>query len=577
MTVLLLFAFLSGLVTIFAPCIWPILPIVLSSSTTGGKKKALGITIGVMVSFAFFTLSLSYIVKIIPFDPNILRLVAVIIIGFLGLTLLIPSLNGLLEGWVSRLSGMFGNKTKREGNDFGTGLLTGAALGVVWTPCAGPILATIATLAATQRINAAIVWVTIVYVIGIGIPLFIFSLAGGRLFSKSRILSQYTGIVQKIFGIVMILTALAILINADKTIQARLLDYFPSYSSILNKLENNEAVTKELDKLRGAPKNEKVNMPFPQSDRLPNLGVAPEFAGISKWLNSSPLTMAELKGKVVLVDFWTYTCINCIRTLPYVTSWYEKYKDQGFIVIGVHTPEFEFEKKTQNVANAITQYKIHYPVAQDNDYKTWQAYNNHYWPAKYLVDANGNLRYTHFGEGEYEETEMHIKALLEEAGKKTDDSVLNLEDETPHSAQTPETYLGAARMERFASNEQITHGKSTYTLSTGFPRHYVGYSGTWEVEDEYSKSILNAKLEIKFISNKVFLVITPKTNKDGIKVFLDGKVVSQSEAGKDVKNGYAVLDEPRLYELINMKEKGEHVLRLEFETEGTEVFAFTFG
>ena len=430
MIVLLIFAFLSGLITILAPCIWPLLPIVLSSTTTGGKSKPLGITLGIIISFAFFTLTVSYIVKIIPFDPNLLRLFAVIVIGFLGLTLVVPKLTQIVEGWVSRFSGKFADLTrynsapgsaKNKYQGFRGGLITGFALGLVWSPCAGPILATIATLAATQTVNAGIILVTIVYVIGVGIPLFIFATIGSRFFSQTRALSPYTGYIQKIFGVIMILTALAIFTNYDKVIQVKLLDAIPSYSNFLFKLESNQAVKKQLEVLRGkkqmpekAPMNKNIIMVTPSSS-LPNLGPAPEFAGIEKWLNSDrPLTMRELRGKIVLIDFWTYTCINCIRTLPFVTRWYEKYKDKGFVVVGVHTPEFEFEKNTNNVLGAIKQYNITYPVAQDNDYKTWRAYDNHYWPAKYLIDVKGNIRYTHFGEGEYEETEMHIKTLLKD-------------------------------------------------------------------------------------------------------------------------------------------------------------------
>src|SRR3989344_1021676 len=334
MLVLLFFAFISGLVTILAPCIWPLLPIFLSSTTAGGKSKPLGITLGIITSFAFLTLTISYIVKIIPFDPNILRLFAVLIIGFLGLTLVVPKLTLLIEGLVSRFSARYNfapgfSNPKNKG--FRGGMITGLALGIVWSPCAGPILATIATLAATQSVNLGIILVTIAYVIGVWIPLFIFATLGSRFFSKSRALSPYTGQIQKIFGIIMILTAFAIFTNYDKVIQAKLLDAFPSYSTFLFDLESNSAVKKQLDILKGkkeisdkAPMNKSIIMVTP-SLSLPNLGPAPEFTGITKWLNPEKvLTIQDLRGKVVLIDFWTYTCINCIRTLPFVTSWYEK-------------------------------------------------------------------------------------------------------------------------------------------------------------------------------------------------------------------------------------------------------------
>lgn len=578
MILLLLFAFLSGLVTIFAPCIWPILPIVLSSSATGGKRKPLGVTLGIVVSFGVLTLTLSYIVSIVPIDLDIFRLIAVFVIAFLGATLLIPSLSKIVEGGVSRLSGRLGGLTRQKGDGFTAGFLTGCALGVVWTPCAGPILATIATLSATQSVNFQIILVTISYMIGVGIPLFLFALLGSRIFARSRAFSRYTGQVQKLFGLIMIATAVLIFTNQDKALQAKLLDAFPQYSQFLIKLENNDLVKSELDKIRKSPSTVDVGEPMPPTwQTLPNMGRAPEFVGITNWLNSDPLTMQSLRGKVVLVDFWTYTCINCIRTLPHIVGWYEKYKDKGFVVIGVHTPEFEFEKKTDNVQQAIWDYKITYPVAQDNDYVTWRAYDNHYWPAKYLIDAKGNVRYTHFGEGEYEQTEENIQELLAEAGKTPDSTMLNLNDSTPRTRNTPETYLGAARMERFASVEPIQGGVQAFTSSAGLPDHYVAYEGVWNVQDEYAAPARGgAALDLHFIASKVFLVITPKKG-DVIRVKLDGVPVTAEEAGVDVKNGVVQIDTPRLYELIDLKEVGDRVLRLEFEGEDTQVFAFTFG
>jgi len=568
MIVLLVFAFLSGLVTIAAPCIWPLLPIILSSSAQGGHRKPLGITVGIISSFAVFTLTLSYIVSVIPLDLDALRLVAVGIIAFFGLTLVLPQLNQMVEGAVSRLSGRLGGLTKQKGSGFVSGLVTGLALGIVWTPCAGPILATIATLAATQAVNFQIVLVTIVYVIGVGIPLFLFALLGNRIFTKSKLLSKYTGRVQQVFGVIMIAMAFLILTNQDKVLQARLLDAFPQYSKFLIDLESNDNVKKQLDLLKGRDSSSstiKEGEPMNAvNDMLPKLGKAPEFTGIAKWLNlpadgNTSLTQEQLKGKVVLVDFWTYTCINCIRTLPFVTSWNEKYKDQGFAVIGVHTPEFEFEKKTENVLNAIEQFGIKYPVAQDNEFMMWNAYNNHYWPAKYLIDVDGNIRYTHFGEGDYDITENNIKKLLAEAGlsaKALAEEDKKVEDQTPTNVKTPETYLGSLR-------EQ--------------PNSYLQKSSDWKTMPEYSESVAGSTIDLQFNADKVFLVITSE-NVGIFDVFLDGYPVEAKFSGKDVKNGVVETDSARLYELIDLKgQQGEHRLKLNFQTPGIRVFAFTFG
>ena len=411
MMVLLFFTFVSGLLTILAPCIWPLLPIVLSSSSTGGKSKPLGIMLGIITSFSCFILTMPYLVKSMNFNPEIPRFLAVVIIGLLGFLMAIPALSIKLEGRLSRLSSYCRYPTNPTSTGFLGGLMTGVSLGVVWSPCAGPILATIAALAATREVSVDVVLVTLAYVIGVGIPLYLFSCAGAWLCTKSRLLARYTGRIQQTLGLVMILTALGMYTNYDTVVEATLLDTLPSYAHWQNTLEGNQLVQAQLERLTS-----KNVMPT-ASVALPDLGPAPDFFGITQWLNTStPVSLSQLRGKVVLVDFWTYACINCIRTLPHVTSLYEKYKERGFIVIGVHTPEFEYEKRTANVERALQQYKIHYPVAQDNDYATWKAYQNRFWPAQYLLDTKGHIRMVHTGEGAYEEIEMAVKVLLREAG-----------------------------------------------------------------------------------------------------------------------------------------------------------------
>ena len=289
--------------------------------------------------------------------------------------------------------------------------MTGVSLGVVWSPCAGPILATIAALAVTREVSVDVVLVTLAYVLGVGIPLFLFASAGAWFFTKSHLISRYTGRIQQAFGIMMILTAIGMYTNYDTVVEATLLDTLPSYAHWQNTLEGNQLVQAQLEMLTSK------NVLPTAAVALPDLGLAPDFVGITQWPNTStPVSLSQLRGKVVLVDFWTYACINCIRTLPHVTSLYEKYKETGFIVIGVHTPEFEYEKRTANVERALKQFKIYYPVAQDNDYATWKAYHNRFWPAQYVIDTKGHLRMVHTGEGAYEEIETAVKVLLQEAG-----------------------------------------------------------------------------------------------------------------------------------------------------------------
>jgi cytochrome c biogenesis protein CcdA/thiol-disulfide isomerase/thioredoxin len=529
-----------------------------------------------MTSFTIFTLSISYLEKFLHVDPNLFRLLAVIIIGALGVSMLFPSLGTIFENFINRILSPFQNKIQNQGSGFAAGYATGFSIGLVWAPCAGPILATVATLAATQAVDAKVILVTLAYVTGLGIPLFFFALAGSWCFTRMRRFNKYTGRVQQVFGLIMIIAALLIYTNYDKVIQVKILNAFPTYGNIFNNIEHNERVTKELSALRGEEEVVAVERTS-TNNKLPDLGPAAEFTGIKQWLNSSALTMAQLKGKVVLVDFWTYSCINCVRTLPYVTGWYEKYKDKNFIIIGVHTPEFAFEKETKNVEKAIKQFGIHYPVAQDNDFATWKAYKNRYWPAEYLIDAQGHIRLTHFGEGHYEEMEQAIRELLEEAGQTLEVKADVLQDNTPKNKRSPETYLGLGRMERFSSNEDAYAGEQTFTHPAEIPVDSFAYEGMWTLDNESAHAQKDAALIFHFQAEKVFLVISPQTPGDKIAVFIDGKQIADDKAGADVKNGVVTLDEERLYHLINLHQSEEHILRLEFQNNGITVYAFTFG
>ncbi|MBI4137523.1 cytochrome c biogenesis protein DipZ [Candidatus Roizmanbacteria bacterium] len=585
MAILLLFTFISGLVTILAPCIWPLLPLVLSASATGGKKKPLGITTGILVSFGLLTLSISYLVRIFSFDPEVIRYVAVFIIGLMGISLLVPRIGALLESYISRVSGKLGGFASKQGEGFGGGFFVGLALGIVWTPCAGPILATIITLASTRAVSLEVILMMTVYIIGVGIPLFLFALFGQRLFGANRALAKHTGRIHQLFGVVMILMAIAIYTGYDRTLQANLLDAIPSYSQFLNKLEGNKAVEEQLDRLRNPQEEEMIKEKEgkavdPMGGTSQKYPRAPEFTGIETWLNvDEPLTMEELRGTVVLIDFWTYTCINCIRTLPHVTAWHETYKNDGFTVIGVHTPEFEFEKKTENVLQAIVQYNITYPVAQDNDYQTWRAYDNHYWPAHYLIDVEGNIRYTHFGEGKYEETEEMIRKLLMERSDSISEEAPDMPDETPRFNQTPETYVGLGRMQYYVGTTTPKQGQNSFPTDTTVSQvNRFTFGGDWLLSEEYAQSGENAELTIRFNANDVFLVITPAQEGDRARVVLDEKLIGEDQSGKDVSDGIVTLDTDRLYDLVDLRgNRGEHTLQLEFLSPGTQVFAFTFG
>lgn len=563
---------MAGLVTILAPCIWPVLPIIFSTSA-GGKQKPLGITLGVMVSFTFFTLAISYLVKLFGIDPNALRLSAVVILIALGLTLIIPSLQSKFEIMVTRLSNLFGTRGQ-AGSDFLAGFVTGISLGIVWTPCAGPILATIATLAATGKVTFFVVLLTVSYVVGVGIPLFAFSYGSQKLIGRLKGLGKYTSRIQQVFGFVIILAAIAIYTNFDQTLQLALVSKFPALGTALNGFESGNLVTTQLNNLKGSGPGQNLNSDLFNADYR-----APDFSGITNWLNTDkPLSIKDLKGKVVLVDFWTYTCINCIRTLPHVTSWYSKYKDEGFVVVGVHTPEFQFEHETSNVEDAIKMYNIDYPVAQDNNYATWNAYSNQYWPAEYLIDSNGIVRRVHFGEGEYDQTEEAIRELLKEAGNSVTSSVGNMPDQTPTGSISPETYLGSARMEYYFGVGNLSNGTQDFNLSDSLSKNSFSYGGTWTITNEYAQAGDNASLNYNFSANKVYIILDPAVaGENAVKVFLDGKPIDASVAGSDVKNGILMVDTDRLYNIVDLHgNAGNHTLLLQLSP-GIQAFTFTFG
>lgn len=283
---------------------------------------------------------------------------------------------------------------------------------------------------------------------------------------------------------------------------------------------------------------------------------------------------------MVIVDFWTYTCINCIRTLPYLESWYEKYHDQGLEIIGVHTPEFEFEKNANNVRKAIADFGITYPVMQDNNFATWQNYSNHYWPAKYFIDHNGKVVSSHSGEGGYDESEALIQKLLKEAGMEISASEINNPTYTIES-KTPETYVGYSRIANFASKESIAKDSSrVYSVPDTFKKNQFAFDGEWKVTAEYSAPKENSKLVINYESKDVYLVMRPNTeghNTGRARVFLDGVLISSTAAGEDVIAGVVTIDTDRLYHLVSTPTAQNHILMLEFLDGSIEVFAFTFG
>lgn len=319
--------------------------------------------------------------------------------------------------------------------------------------------------------------------------------------------------------------------------------------------------SKPEDKFTFASEKQSQTQMMDEKIEFKNYGTAPEFTGIEKWLNSGPLTMQNLRGKVVLVDFWTYSCINCIRTLPYVTSWYETYKDQGLVVVGVHTPEFDFEKVTANVETAIRRHKINYPVAQDNNYATWQAYNNRFWPAEYLVDQEGNVVYVHFGEGNYDVTEKAIRTLLGLEGEPlAKNPVRNGE------VKTPEIYFGLDRLQFLVNGEEPSSQPQNYNLPDTVPLNTFALGGEWIFDGEKATTVqAQAHVKLRFHAGKVFMV-AQSSEPNKVRVMVDGKKV-----------GEVLVEASQLYTLFDSGDYQDHDLDLIIENPGFEAFTFTFG
>ena len=576
MIILLLFAFIAGIVTILSPCVFPVLPFLLAAGAGGAKRRPIGIVAGFVVSFTFFTLTLTSLVKVSGISANGLRIFSIVILGFFGLSILVPKLLYYFELLTTKIvpqKSLVGS----EGSGFKSGFLVGISLGLIWTPRVGPIMASVIALSASSAVNTFAIFIRFPNV-GTAIPMFGIIWGGRNLIAKVSWLKTKGEVIQKSFGALTLVVAVALAFGFDRQFQTWFVSIFPQYGTGLTAVETNSSVQKSLGFLKKG-KDSQLSIVSDQG-HLPDLGPAPEFVGIDRWFNvSKPLTLAELKGKVILVDFWTYSCINCIRTLPYLRSWYETYKDKGLVIVGIHAPEFAFERNAANVQDAIKQFGITYSVGQDNEYKTWSAYQNQYWPAKYLIDAKGHLRWKHFGEGNYTETERHIRELLQENGQVLKADFRGAEQSNVSGVLTPETYLGTNRMENFASDEKAIAGKSdSFTHPLTIPLHSFAFEGLWRIAEESVVSENDSAIILHFRADQVYLVITPGHSGDRIKIFLDGQQIKPDNSGHDVRNSEIVLDQDRLYHLVDLKHHvGEHLIRLEFKNSGIKVYAFTFG
>jgi cytochrome c biogenesis protein CcdA/thiol-disulfide isomerase/thioredoxin len=596
MLVLVTFAVLAGAGTALSPCALPVLPALLSAGGVGGRRRPLGIVLGLSITFTVTIVGLANVVDGVGLGDDPLRDVAIAVLLVFGLALLMPDVAARLEAPLSRLA-RFGPRTTGDG--FLSGLLVGGALGFVYTPCASPILAAVISVSAA---SGKTIVIALAYAAGSAVVLLALALGGRRVFDRVRKAGRGPAL-QRVLGTIMILTAVAIITNLDVNFDEFIAEKIPDVN-LTASLECSKTVTSRLDEITGhkakfvaangssdcegsgtttvhpAARNASQATLLAAAHQLPDLGTAPEFTETQDWFNTPgdrPLTLPSLRGRVVLVDFWTYTCINCIRTLPYLKAWNAAYAKDGLTIVGVEAPEFEFEKNAGNVADAIGQFGLRYPVVQDNNMGTWNAYGNEYWPADYLIDAKGQVRYATFGEGSYDKTETAIRALLAEAGYQVGGKSRPTGVIMPSEIATPETYMGTAR------GQGWINGPKTGTHDYGPPPsgalalNDFAYSGTWDITQQPAEAISEAGVDMEFKAKNVYLVLSsPGERPLPVQVLLDGHPISAAEAGADVHKGVVTVRRQRLYSLVSLPDDQQHRLSLRF-ADGVTGYDFTFG
>jgi cytochrome c biogenesis protein CcdA/thiol-disulfide isomerase/thioredoxin len=543
-------AFAAGVITAFTPCILPVLPIVLAGGAGAGTRRPYAIAAGLITTFTAFLLAGAWLWGLIGISAKHQIQIGAALLLALALTLIVPKVGELVER-------PFLFVTRRRAGDLGGGFFLGASLGLVFIPCGGPVLATLTANAATDRVGGWIVAIAIAYAAGAAVPLLAIARGSRGLAARFR---QYAQAVRVAGGVLMAAAAVVIYQGWAESLQTKV----PGYAQwVQDAIEGNSAAKTRLDRLGGKNKAVFVSRgDLIGKVALKDYGAAPDVNDISAWINSRPLSLAGLRGKVVLVDFWTYSCINCLRTLPYLRAWDARYRSKGLVILGVHTPEFAFEHDLGNVRKAVKRLGIGYPVALDNGYGTWKAYSNNYWPADYLVDQAGRVRDVHFGEGDYAKTERNIRLLLEagkagrlpQAGRDT--------DRTPLEIRTPESYLGYLRIGNYTGSPLRTDRPAAYRFPASLTQDSYAYAGTWKVEGERIVAEDDARLRLNFTARTVHLVLT---GRGLVTVKLNGKPKATVRVNGD-----------RLYTLVTQKRTADGLLELGF-TRGLAAYAFTFG
>lgn len=578
---LFLLAYVGGVLTILSPCILPVLPFVFARAEQPFLRSGLPLLVGMTLTFAAVStlaaVAGGWAVAANEYGRN----AALVLLALFGVALMFPALADRLARPVvalgARLTQSIQNSNQTSTRSvIVTSALLGVATGLLWAPCAGPILGLLLTGAALQGASVQTTFLLLAYALGSATSLALALLLGGRVFAAMKRSLGVGEWVRRALGVAVIVAVVAIALGVDTGVLTRL--------SIASTAKLEQGL---LDRVKpnAAPA---ANTAF-SLDALPVEGQMPPFSADSTWLNSQPLSPEALKGKVVLVDFWTYSCINCLRSIPYVRAWAEKYKAQGLVVIGVHTPEFAFEKNIDNVKQAVTDLKIQYPVVTDNQFAIWRAFKNQFWPAHYFIDAQGRIRHHHFGEGNYDTSERVIQQLLMEAGASQvmRAGLVNVQATGAQQAadfskvQSHETYLGTQRAENFISPGGMVRGRSQ-VYEVGTPsRNQWGLSGEWTLQPQYAElSGSEGRIVYRFHARDVHLVLGPNATGKPVRfrVTIDGQAPG-ADHGIDVDaNGVGTVNGERLYQLI--RQRGavtERTFEIHFLDPGVRAYAFTFG
>src|SRR4051794_8099704 len=538
MILLLLIGFLGGGVTGISPCVLPVLPILLAGGASG--RNPLRVIAGLVASFSFFTLFATWILDQLGLPQDLLRNLAIVFLFLLAATLLVPQVALIVERPLASFS-----RVRARGGSF----VFGAMLGLVFVPCAGPVLATVTVVAANSDIGLRAILLTLAYAAGAAVPMLAIAYGGRRAAGRLR---AHAHTVRIASGVVVALVAVGLVFHVDD----HLATVTPGYTSFLQtNIEDNTTAKRELAKVRGG--GDALAATHPTKGGLPDYGAAPPLHPDGDWINSKPLTLDRLRGKVVLIDFWTYSCINCLRTLPHLKAWNAAYADKGLVIVGVHTPEFAFEHVASNVRGAVKRLGIRYPVVQDNRYKTWDNYANQYWPAEYLIDKTGRVRHTHFGEGEYDQTESLIRRLLgTSAGRAR-----HVADVTPGGLMTPESYLGYARLANYVGRNPVPDRYAQYRLPGSLTANTLGYGGQWRVGAQQITAGQDAKLRLHFEASNVYIVMGGRGT---VKAYVNGKPIRTIR-----------VDAQRLY-TVRAARYADALLELRFSP-GVQAYSFTFG